>query len=118
MRNGIISALFALLAVTAFADTPLGITGSEFRIGPVAQDTGAAMGSLGSIKSTDRIHPTLGFAAVNVAITRFHGLQGDVALEDGPDGAIGRLGAHLFMTPAKGQNTGFSQLWPMSTANP
>ena len=106
MRPALITALLTALSTPTFADAPLGITGAEFRFGAVQQDTGDAMGSLGAIKSTDEFHPTLGFAAVNVAITQHHGLQGDALLEDGPDGAVGRLGGHLFMTPAPGQKYG------------
>ena len=106
MRPIILSALLSTLGLPALADTPLGINAAEFRLGAVAQDTGTAMGSLGSIKDTSAVQPTLGFAAVNVAITQHHGLQGDALFEGTPDGAIGRLGAHLFMTPRDGQKYG------------
>lgn len=110
MRPKVLTTLFTVLAATAanaaIAEAPLGITAAEFRLGAVQQDTGAAQASLGDIKSTDEWHPSLGFAAVNVAITQHHGFQGDALLEDGPDGAIGRVAGHLFMTPKTGQKYG------------
>ena len=106
MRPFVCSILGLMFSFPAIAESPLGITGAEFRLGAVAQDTGAAQASLGGIQSFDAIDPVLGFAAVNVAVTDAHGFQGDVLLEDGPGGAIGRLGAHVFMTPQSGQKYG------------
>ncbi len=106
MRPIFLALLISAFATPTLADAPLGITGTELRFGGALQDTGAAMGSLGTITDDSAVQPTLGFAAVNVAITKYHGLQGDVSLEGGPDGAIGRFGAHLFMTPMKGQKYG------------
>jgi hypothetical protein len=101
MRNLIIAVLITcLVPIGASAETPLGITGAEFSIGFVRQDDGGAAASLGPVKNAGGdLDVSLGFAAVNVALTGVHGLQGDAVLEATPDGAIGRLGAHLFMTP-------------------
>ena len=43
---------------------------------------------------------------VDVAITSFHGLQGDLRFSDTANGMIGQLGAHLYMTPKPGQKYG------------
>ncbi len=108
MRPFVFSLLLAIVApALLWAEIPLGITGAEFSIGFVKQDSGAAAGSLGPIKNPgDDLDISLGFAAVNVALTQYHGVQGDAVLEETPDGAIGRLGAHLFMTPNSAQKYG------------
>jgi hypothetical protein len=99
--------VFLVLSGAASADTPLGITGAEFRLGFAGPDRGAAMASLGPIKNSgDDLDVALGFAAVNVALTPYHGAQGDAVFAQTPDGAIGRLGGHLFMTPTEGHKYG------------
>lgn len=103
----ILTALLLAFATPAAAQ-PIGITGAEFRLGAVASVTADPATALGPVPADGSPGLTLGFAAVNVAITQHHGLQLDGLLEGSPAGAIGRLGAHLFMTPVPAQKYG---LW-------
>ena len=66
MRPFVFSLLLAIVApALLWAEIPLGITGAEFSIGFVKQDSGAAAGSLGPIKNPgDDLDISLGFAAV------------------------------------------------------
>ncbi|MEM7718997.1 MAG: hypothetical protein AAF222_07320 [Pseudomonadota bacterium] len=87
--------LFVILAsfsFPAFAQSSLGISGLELSLGVVEDEAGDRRGD--------------GRAAVNVAITEFHGFQGDLAFADAADGWIGTAAAHLFMTPVDGQKYG------------
>ena len=78
---------------------PIGITGAEFRLGFATTDDDA-QGSLGAVRDPGQdLALTLGIAVVNVAITEHHGLQGDLNFEDTAEGALGRIGGHLFLTP-------------------
>lgn len=107
MRAIVTFLVFVISATQAVAEMPLGIQGAEFRLGAVQQDDGAAQGSLGPVKFPGNGPDiTLGFAAVTVAITPYHGFQGDAVIEHGPDGAIGRIGGHLFMSPRDSQKFG------------
>ena len=82
--------VFVLLTSTAQAQSSLGITAVDFTLGQSDHDNEGSFGAL----------------LVDVAVTPYHGLQGDVVYEDLSSGGIGRLGAHLYMTPAAGQKYG------------
>jgi len=97
MRIPLLAAAAMLIGLPALAE-PLGITAAEFRLGASHPDTSREQ-ALGPVATDSAPDLFLGVAAVNVAITEAHGLQLDATLEDAPGGAVGRLGAHLFMTP-------------------
>lgn len=87
--------LFVLLtsfSFPAFAQSSLGISGLDLSLGVVEDEAG------------DRRGDARG--AVTVAITEYHGFQGDVAFSDTGTGAIGTVAAHLYMTPQPGQKYG------------
>lgn len=82
----------SLFAGPAFAQSSLGIKGTALTFGAVQDEAGEAQ-----LQSAFRI---------DVAITEFHGFQGDIAFEDTDFGMIGTVGAHLYMTPREGQRFG------------
>lgn len=88
--------LFAALAVfltsSASAQSSLGVTGGEFSFGGFSQADGATS--------------LTGEIALDVAVTEYHGLQGDLAWVDTNAGAVGRIGGHAYMTPLPGQKYG------------
>lgn len=87
--------LFVILtsfSFPAFAQSSLGITGTELSLGAVEDETGVYRGD--------------GRIAVDVAITEFHGFQGDLAFSDTETGYIGTLATHLYMTPQLDQKYG------------
>lgn len=87
--------LFVLLTSFSFpacAQSSLGITGLELSLGLQEDEAGDRRGTA--------------LAAVDVAITEFHGFQGDVAFSDTSTGAIGTVAAHLYMTPQLDQKYG------------
>ncbi len=87
--------LFVLLtsiSFPAFAQSSLGISGAELSWGVVRDDAGEYRGD--------------GRAAIDVAITNYHGFQGDLAFSDTGTGGIGTVAAHLYMTPRLGQKYG------------
>lgn len=80
--------LFVLgLSVPAFAQSGLGVVGAHATLG--AMDGDAFVG-----------------AKIDVAVTEFHGLQGDLHFADEPGGTFGILAGHAYMTPAPGQKYG------------
>ncbi len=74
----------------AVSQSSLGLTGAELRFG--YSDLEGASGF------TD--------VAVDVAITEFHGLQGDIVLSDTISGTIRSLALHAYLTPTAGQKYG------------
>lgn len=87
--------LFVLLtsfSFPAFAQSSLGITGATVSASTVQDEAGDAQGAAGF--------------RLDVAITEFHGFQGDLAIEDTVSGLIGTSAAHLYMTPKSGQKYG------------
>lgn len=86
--------LFVLLtsfSFPAFAGD-LGISGLELSLGLVEDEAGEHRGDARG--------------AVTVAITEYHGFQGDVAFSDTGTGAIGTVAAHIYMMPKPGQKYG------------
>jgi len=81
-----------VFASAASAGTGLGVTGIEMSLGGVSQSDGGA-----SISAE---------IVLDVAVTGHHGLQGDLAWIETNTGAVGRIGAHLYMTPVPGQKYG------------
>ena len=88
----LLCALLTSFSFPAFAQSSLGITGAELTFGMVEDETGEYRGQ--------------GRAALDVAITGFHGFQGDLAYSDTATGGIGTLAAHVYMTPRDGQKYG------------
>ena len=87
--------LFVLLtsfSLPAYAQSSLGITGAVFSLGLVEDEAGDFRGDASAI--------------VDVAITEFHGFQGDLAFSDAASGWIGTVAAHLYMTPVADQKYG------------
>lgn len=87
--------LFVLLtsfSFPAFAQSSLGITGLDLSLGVVEDEAGDYRGDA--------------HGAVTVAITEYHGFQGDVAFSDTSTGIIGTVAAHLYMTPQLDQKYG------------
>ncbi len=85
-----IAAVVLISAVPALAQSSLGLTGGELRLG--YSDLDGASGFV-SLKA-------------DVAVTEFHGLQGDLHLSDTVSGTIGTLAAHAYLTPHEGQKYG------------
>lgn len=79
-------------SVPAFAQNSLGISGVELSWGVIEDETGDYRGD--------------GRAVVDVAITEYHGFQGDLAFSDTATGGIGTVATHLYMTPKDGQKYG------------
>lgn len=79
-------------SVPAFAQSSLGISGAELSFGVVEDEAGEYRGD--------------GRAVVDVAVTEFHGFQGDLAFADAGDGWVGTVAAHAYMTPKPGQKYG------------
>ena len=73
-----------LMATPSLAQSSLGISALDLRFGYEDAYEQRSVGLSGSI---------------DVAITEYHGFQGDVDYLDGAGGAIGRVGAHLYMSP-------------------
>ena len=95
--RGFIVAVLMSVPVPAFAQSSLGITGASF--------------SLGAFEDQAGVSQVEGAASVDVAITEYHGFQGDLRFSDTMSGGVGSIGGHLFMTPREGQKYGlFAQL--------
>jgi hypothetical protein len=76
----------------AFAQSSLGISGLDLSLGVVEDEAGDYRGDAR--------------AAVDVAITEYHGFQGDLTYSDTGSGGIGTVAAHLYMSPKPGQKYG------------
>ncbi|MEM6539359.1 MAG: hypothetical protein AAF668_16730 [Pseudomonadota bacterium] len=84
--------LMTSFSLPAFAQSSLGITGAELSFGAVEDEAGDFRGD--------------GRGVVDVAVTQFHGFQGDLAFSDADTGYIGTVAAHLYMTPQPEQKYG------------
>ena len=82
----------ASFSSSAFAQSSLGITGAEFTFGQVQDESGTAQTSVA--------------ATVDMAVTDYHGFQGDLRFSDTNFGALGSLGAHIYLAPRPGQKYG------------
>ncbi|MDJ1008139.1 MAG: hypothetical protein QNJ13_09990 [Paracoccaceae bacterium] len=91
-RLSLIAALAVCVASPASAQSSLGVTGIELGLGGFSQSDGGAS-----------FH---GDIVLDVAVTEFHRLQGDLAWVESGRGAVGRLGGHVYMTPQDGQKYG------------
>ncbi|MEO1238900.1 MAG: hypothetical protein AAFW64_04405 [Pseudomonadota bacterium] len=88
----LITALAVCVSSAASAQSSLGVTGAELSFGGFSQTGG-----------------TTSFDAeivLDVAVTEAHGLQGELAWIETNSGAVGRIGAHIYMTPIAGQKYG------------
>ncbi|MDD9924178.1 MAG: hypothetical protein OXQ92_18140 [Boseongicola sp.] len=81
-----------LTAIPAYAQSSLGIRGADLSFGAAQDEFGTAQYELDG--------------SVDVAVTEYHGLQGDLAFYNTDGGLVGQLGAHLYMTPKIGQKYG------------
>lgn len=84
--------VFTSFSLPAFAQSSLGITGAQFSLGAVEDEAGDYRGDARGL--------------ADVAITEYHGFQGDLAFSDTATGGIGTVAAHLYMTPVEGQKYG------------
>ncbi len=92
MKSAALAATFALtLAAPALAQSSLGFTQAEARIGAVSLD--------GETRAT-------GTLAIDFAITAHHGLQFDLGLTDQETGLLGSIDGHLYMVPGPGRKYG------------
>jgi len=92
MRNFIVSICMAMAATPVVAQSSLGIQGLDLQFGMIQDEGGSAQTDVKS--------------RLDVAITEFHGFQGDVAFADTDQGLIGQLATHLYMAPRAGQKYG------------
>lgn len=90
--RALLAAFFTCLSFPVFAQGTLGITGAQLSLGAVEDEDGTYRGDARAV--------------VDVAVTQFHGFQGDLAFSDSATGGIGTLAAHLYMTPRPGQKYG------------
>lgn len=89
-RISLAAAVAALAAAPALAQSSLGLTGVDLRLG--LSDTSGS--------------PAFAEASVDVAITGYHGLQSDFWVSDTASGTIAGVAGHLYMTPRPGQKYG------------
>lgn len=82
----------AMAATPVVAQSSLGIQGLDLQFGMIQDEGGSAQTDVKS--------------RLDVAITEFHGFQGDVAFADTDQGLIGQLATHLYMAPRAGQKYG------------
>ena len=76
----------------AFAQSSLGITGATLEVTSAEDETGQLRNSFAT--------------SVDVRITEYHGLQGDLSFGETRGGTIGHLGGHLYLAPQPGQKYG------------
>jgi len=91
-RLSLIAAMAFCVASGASAQSSLGVTGIEVGLGGFSHQGGGASFQ--------------GEVVLDVAVTQDHGLQGDLAWVETGHGAVGRIGAHAYMTPRPGQKYG------------
>lgn len=91
-RLTLIAALAACVSSAASAQSSLGVTGIEVDLGGFTSQGGGTSFQ--------------GDVTLDVAITEYHGLQGDLAWVETGNGAVGRIAAHAYMTPRSGQKYG------------
>ena len=84
--------LFTLPSI-ATAQSSIGVKGASFSFAGVQFD--------GSDASFE------GEALLDVAITQYHGFQGELSFADTDAGLIGRVGGHLYLEPGAGRKYGF-----------
>ena len=82
----------SLVAGPSFSQSSLGIKGSDLTFGAVQDEAGDFQ--------------TQTAFRVDVAVTEYHGFQGDIAFDDTAHGLIGTVGAHIYMTPNESQRYG------------
>lgn len=91
-RLSLIAAMAFCVASGASAQSSLGVTGIEVGLGGFSHQGGG---------------PSFrGDVVLDVAVTEAHGLQGDLTWVESGNGAVGRIGAHAYMTPRPGQKYG------------
>lgn len=88
---GVLASAFVLVG-PVWGQSSLGITGATLDVGSAEDETGLWKGT-----------PS---ASVDVRVTEFHGLQGDLSFSDTGGGTIGMLAGHLYMVPQPGQKYG------------
>ncbi len=77
-------------ATPTLAQTELGISGLELTLGHEGGDGGGSLAQ----------------AALDVAITEVHGLEGDLGLYQTRQGTLGTAAAHIYMRPREGRKYG------------
>ena len=92
MKNIIATIGLALWGVPVMAQSSLGIQGLDVRLSMIEDEGGEMQSDV--------------LARLDVAVTDYHGLQGDVAFADTDQGLIGQLAAHFYMTPNPSQKYG------------
>ena len=92
MIKKFVTAIALCAATHASAQSSLGIQSTSIELGGIQDEAGDFQTNAG--------------IGVDVAITSFHGLQGELQFSDTSNGLIGRLGAHLYMAPRPGQKYG------------
>ncbi len=91
-RLSFFAALAICVSSSVSAQSSLGITGFEATAGGFSGNDGGTSFSAN--------------LTLDVAVTEYHGLQGDLACVDTPSGAVGRVAGHIYMTPRPGQKYG------------
>ena len=76
----------------AMAQSSLGITGATLEVISTEDEAGQLRNSFAT--------------SVDVRITEYHGLQGDLRFDKTLGGTIGHLGGHLYLAPQPGQKNG------------
>ena len=76
----------------AVAQSSLGITGATLEVTSTEDEAGQLRNSFAT--------------SVDVRITEYHGLQGDLRFDKTLGGTIGHLGGHLYLAPQPGQKNG------------
>jgi len=92
MIRVLVTAAAVFAATHLSAQSSLGIQSTAFDFGGVQDEAGDYQFDAN--------------VSVDVRVTSYHGLQGDLKFSDTSNGLIGQLGAHLYMTPNPGQKYG------------
>ncbi|MEL7344253.1 MAG: hypothetical protein AAFN59_05255, partial [Pseudomonadota bacterium] len=79
-------------ATTATAQSSIGMKGASFSFAGVA------------LENSDTSYE--GDVTLDVAVTGYHGLQGEVSFYDTDAGMIGRIGGHAYLEPGEGRKYG------------
>lgn len=90
--RALLAAVLMCFSFPVVAQETLGLSGAQLSLAAVEDEDGTYRGDAR--------------AALDVAVTQFHGFQGDLAFSDSATGGIGTLAAHLYMTPKPGQKYG------------
>lgn len=81
-----------LPATSAIAQSSIGMKGASFSFAGVALD------------NSDTSYE--GDVMLDIAVTEYHGLQGDLSFYDTDSGMVGRIGGHAYLEPGEGRKYG------------